>query len=200
MATPTPPPRPDDEYPDTLIRGHKYDGIREYDNPMPGWWVALFWACIVFSVIYVLGIYAFGFVDTYEEDLAQHLEALDVQRTTYAETHTTFEATPTALRRYVNDPSMAQAGAAHYTTFCVACHGAEGQGGIGPNLTDPYWLHGGENLDLYNAITNGFPQQGMAPWASQLTPEARAQVVAFIRSLAGTNPPDAKPPQGVLVE
>lgn len=185
---------------DEVIEGHRYDGIKEYDNPMPGWWVGLLWATVVFSVIYVLGLNVFGFVDSYEEDLAESQAELQEMRAAYAEANPTFDADPEALERFVGDSEMIEAGAAAYTANCAACHGQEGEGLIGPNLADKYWLHGGTNVAIYEVIAEGVPAQGMPPWQSVLSAEQIAQMVAYIRSLEGTDPAGAKEPQGELVE
>ncbi|RMF65281.1 MAG: nitrogen fixation protein FixP [Bacteroidetes bacterium] len=185
---------------DTPMQGHNYDGIQEYDNPMPGWWVWLFWGTIIFSVVYTLGLHVFGFIDSYEEDLAESQQELMAIREAYAAANPAAAIDEATLAAYVADPARVEAGAAHYAAQCAACHGDKGQGLIGPNLTDKYWLHGNTNMDLYNVITNGVLDKGMPPWEAVFTPEQRAELVAFIRSLEGTNPPGAKEPQGTLYE
>ena len=182
------------------IPGHTYDGIREYDNPMPGWWVWIFVATVVFAAVYYVGITFFDFVDTYEDDLAEAQAELSVMREAYAEAAPAFEADAATLQRFVADPAMAAEGAATYKTVCAACHGNEGQGLIGPNLTDAYWLHGGSAVEVFTVISKGVPDKGMPPWEASLSPEQRAQLVAFIHSLQGTTPPNPKEPQGELVQ
>ncbi|WP_456429720.1 c-type cytochrome [Rhodocaloribacter sp.] len=189
-----------DERPDAPMQGHSYDGIQEYDNPMPGWWVWIFWATVLFTPFYILGVHVFGYIDTYQEDLAQSEEELARIRAAYAEAHPSLEVDEASLQQYVEDPAMAAAGAPLFAANCASCHGAEGQGLIGPNLTDKYWIHGNTNVDLFNVITKGVLEKGMPPWESVFSVEERAQLVAFIRSLEGTNPPDAKEPQGELYE
>lgn len=181
------------------MAGHKYDGIQEYDNPMPGWWVWIFVGTVVFAVVYFVGITFFDFVDTYEDDLAQSRQELSVIREAYAAANPTFQVDEATLAGYVGDEAMIAAGAEHYKALCAACHNEQGQGLIGPNLADAYWIHGGTNVDLFDVITKGVPEKGMPGWEANLTPEDRAAVVAFIRSLEGTNPPNAKEPQGELV-
>lgn len=185
---------------DVPIAGHNYDGIREYDNPMPGWWVWLFWASVAFAPFYALGVHVFGYFDTYEEDLADGQAALMEVRHAYAEAHPTFEVDEETLASFVENPSMAEAGAAHYAAQCAACHGQQGQGLIGPNMTDAYWLYGGTDVDVYNVISNGVLEKGMPAWDAMFSPEERAELVAFIRSIQGTDPPGAKEPQGDLVQ
>ena len=183
---------------DEVIRGHKYDGIREYDNPMPGWWVWLFVATAVFAVIYYVGITFFDFVDTYEDDLAQAQAELVEIREAYAASGPAFETDPRALMRYASDAGMAEAGAEVYMANCASCHGNESQGLIGPNLTDDYWIHGSSNEAIWEILAVGVPAQGMPPWEAVLSPEERAELLAYIRSVDETNPAGAKEPQGDL--
>ncbi len=182
--------------PDNLLRGHRYDGIREYDNPMPGWWVWLFWITIGFAVVYTLGVHVFDFIDTYQEDLAEQIESMDAQKASYAAANPSFVADEATLAAVVDDAAAAEQGASYYASYCAACHGDQGQGLIGPNLTDAYWIHGGSNTDLFEILRVGVADKGMPAWESALSGEQRAQLVAFIRSLEGTNPPDAKQPEG----
>jgi cytochrome c oxidase cbb3-type subunit 3 len=185
---------------DQVIQGHKYDGIKEYDNPMPGWWVWLFYVCIVFAVVYFVGITFFDFVDTYEDDLAQSQAELELIREAYAEANPSFTPDAASLAALADDPAAVEAGAATYAAVCAACHGAEAQGVIGPNLTDDYWLHGGSNMAIFEILKTGVTAKGMPAWESNLSAEERAQLVAFIRSVQGTEPAGAKEPQGELYE
>lgn len=184
---------------DRLIQGHKYDGIREYDNPMPGWWVGIFVLTIVFSVVYYVGIEFFDFVDTYEDDLAQSQAELASIREAYAASGPAFETDASALAAYASDPAMAEAGAGPYATYCASCHGAAGEGLIGPNLTDDYWIHGGTDVAIYEVLRVGVPAKGMPPWEAVLSEQDRASLVAFIRSVHGTAPANAKEAEGELV-
>jgi cytochrome c oxidase cbb3-type subunit 3 len=181
---------------DRIIKGHKYDGIREYDNPMPGWWVWLFWGTIIFSGIYIVGLHFAGFIDSYTDDLAQQTARIEAIRTAYAEANPSFEVTEEALAAYTDNELAIASGSQTFTRLCAACHGNQGQGLIGPNLTDSYWIHGGSGVDIFTVVSDGVPTAGMPGWANALTPEQRAEVVAYIRSIAGTNPPGAREPQG----
>jgi len=178
------------------LRAHEYDGIQEYDNPMPGWWSWLFILTAVFAVVYVLGIHVFDFIPTYEDDLAAGQAELTAMRAAYEEQNPVVVFDEAKIATYVGDPAAIAAGEEQFMTYCLPCHGDHAQGLIGPNLTDEYWIHGPGNEDLYTVITNGVLEKGMAPWANVLSPEQRAQVIAFIRSLAGSNPAGAKEPQG----
>lgn len=207
MSTPSLPQPPPDgssllfgDTDDRVMKGHKYDGIREYDNPMPGWWLGIFALTIVWSVVYFLGIEVFGFVNTYEDDLAASQQELAAIREAYAASGSSFETDAAALAAYADDPAMAEAGAGPYASFCAACHGDQGQGLIGPNLSDPYWIHGGSPEEVYTVIRDGVPAQGMPAWNGALSDEQQAQVMAFVLALQGTDPPNPKEPQGDLVE
>lgn len=184
---------------DVVIQGHNYDGIREYDNPMPGWWLWILWASIIWSPFYILGLHFSDVIPSYEEALASGQAEIVEIREAHAAENPTFEATPEALAAFVGDETQIAEGAALFAANCAACHGASGEGLIGPNLTDAYWIHGASDVDLYNVITNGVIEKGMAPWGSVLTPDARAQLVAFVRTLQGTQPANAKAPEGDLV-
>ena len=185
---------------DQLIQGHSYDGIQEYDNPMPGWWVWIFIASVAFSVFYVLGINVFGYIDTYEDDLTESLENLASIRAAHAASQPVFTVDEATLETYVGDPAMIEAGAVHYATTCAPCHGDLGQGLIGPNLADGYWIRGNTNVDIFTIITQGSLEKGMPPWEGAFSPTQRAELVAFVRSLEGTSPPNPKAPEGELIE
>jgi cytochrome c oxidase cbb3-type subunit 3 len=170
---------------------HAQDGIEEYDNPLPGWWVWLFWVTIVFSLGY-WGYYQLGpgpsVVAVYE-----------------AEMKATAERQPKALASAVTDASLAalEKDAAAmakakeiFATRCAPCHGDRGQGIVGPNLTDEYWKHGGQLTDFYETISEGVPEKGMVPWKTQLSPDEIAAMAAYVGTLRGTHPPNPKPPEG----
>jgi cytochrome c oxidase cbb3-type subunit III len=184
---------------DTLIQGHNYDGIEEYDNPMPGWWLWIFWITVIFAPIYFVGVHQAGFINTYTDDLAADQAEMQAVRDAYEATNPSFQVDDATLATFVADPAAVEAGATIFAANCLPCHGPQGGGLIGPNLTDDYWIHGANHTDLFNVITNGVVEKGMTPWGNILTPEQRAQVIAFVRSLHGTNPAGAKEPQGTLV-
>ncbi len=181
---------------DRVIQGHTYDGIREYDNPMPGWWVGLFWVCVLFAPVYLLGVHVFGFIDDYGDDFAEAGEQLAEVRAVYAATGPAFKTDEGALREYAQDPAFIEAGAVTFSAVCAACHGAQGEGTIGPNLTDEFWIHGAEPTDVYRTISQGVLDKGMPAWDGQLSEEEQAQAMAYVLSLQGTDPPNPKAPQG----
>ncbi len=174
---------------------HNYDGIQEYDNPLPRWWLALFWITIVFSAFYVL-YFHFGqgklAVEAYNEDMIAYYELQAQQLLALG------EIKESTLLDLMEDDAMMAGGQALYVSKCTQCHGENGQGNIGPNLTDDYWLHGGKLTDIYHTVTEGVPTKGMLAWKNQLGPAEILSVSAYVGSLRGSNPPDAKAAQGKL--
>lgn len=181
--------KPNDE--DRLL-DHSYDGIQEYDNPMPRWWVWGFWATIVFAVAYYFLPAPFGEgpgnVASYEADVAAFKAA---------------QPEPVGpgvsdeqLLALIADQSQVAAGKVVYDANCQACHRPDGGGLIGPNLTDDAWIHGGTPSQIHTTIAQGVLAKGMPAWERLLKPEQVNAVTAYVISLKGTNPKDAKAPEG----
>ena len=182
------------------IRPYEADGIKEFDNPMPGWWVQLFWGTVIFSVVYI-GYYHFGPGTSIDQQLIADRQELKAQQEAAHKELTSNPAPGQDNNGAGAVPAQSQeelvaSGKTHYMTYCMPCHGDKGQGTVGPNLTDEYWLHGGTTADITKSIAEGIPAKGMAPWLGVLGPKKIAQVVAFIESIQGTNPAGAKAPQG----
>jgi cytochrome c oxidase cbb3-type subunit 3 len=185
--------RPIEEEEDLLI-DHTYDGIQELDNPTPVWFNALFYSTIVFAVGYLLVYHVFGWGMNQEQEYLAEMEAAEKQRTEFlASSGTNIDENSVELDQ---SPEMVTAGQEIYLQSCGVCHGNQGEGMIGPNLTDEYWLHGGDIKDIFRVVKYGVPDKGMVPWESSLTPVQIAQVSNFIASIGGTNPPNPKEPQG----
>lgn len=183
-------PQGADEVPLTT---HEYDGIQEFDNPMPAWWRWMFIATIVWSPLYILGI-ELRIVPNYEDNLTAELAVQrGLQEAGAVELPGTDEG---ALLAAAADPSATQQGGELYMKNCAACHGPQGQGLIGPNLTDDAWLHGGSLGDIHRVVTEGVPAKGMPPWGPVLSATDVVAVVAFLETLRGTNPPNPKAPEG----
>lgn len=181
---------------DLLIKGHEYDGIKEYDNPLPGWWLVTFYATIIFSFIYVIH-YEFGSGPTLEQELnvaMKEIQAVKPAATSTAESEED-------LMKQAQDPKVLALGGEVYTGKCASCHGNELQGLIGPNLTDKYWIHGkGKLSDMMVVIKAGVADKGMPPWEGVIKREEMIAVTAFIHSKKDSNPPNPKAPQGEPVE
>ena len=183
-----------------IMLDHNYDGIRELDNHLPPWWKWLFYVTIIFSVFYVIGYHITDWFPLqekeYEIEMAAAASAAEARQAANAEAGG-FDESQLA---YSDDPAILSSGETLYTRNCVPCHGAEGQGGIGPNLTDKYWIHGGSIKDVYTTIKKGVPDKGMISWEQQFSPAQIRDVSTYVLSLQGTNPPNAKAPQGTIYE
>ncbi|MFW7379888.1 MAG: cbb3-type cytochrome c oxidase N-terminal domain-containing protein [Oligoflexus sp.] len=177
-------------------RPYVVDGIKEYDNPLPPWWVFLFYFTIAFSVVYMIYIHMFdgrSLDDELVRDREQHAAFL-------AEQAKQRGADEGSLAERMSDPQLVEAGAVIYQTNCSPCHGAQGQGVVGPNLTDNYWIHGGSADDILRVIADGVTEKGMIPWRGILGPQKMEEVTAYVMSLSGTEPPNPKAPEGEVYE
>lgn len=175
------------------VLGHEYDGIREYDNRLPNWWLFTLYGAIVFAVVYwivfhttSLGVLSFGM---YKAEMAR---AAELQLSRMSGDAPTDES----ITLMAAIPERTTAGRAVFDQFCVVCHLADGSGQVGPNLTDDYWIHGPRPTDMLATVTNGVPEKGMAAWGNQLGPRRVQDVVAYLLTIKGTNRP-GKAPQGV---
>lgn len=175
------------------VLGHSYDEIEEYDNPLPRWWLGMFWITIGFSALYFV-FFHFGPgklpIDAYNEDMVAFYELQAQQLLALGEIR---ESTLLGLMR---DDAMVAGGAQLFQTKCTQCHGGRGEGGIGPNLTDDFWLHGGKLTDIYHTITEGVPAKGMLAWKNQLGPAEILSVASYVGTLRGSAPASPKAPQG----
>lgn len=174
------------------ILEHEYDGIKEYDNPMPAWWVLTFWATIIFSVAYVLNI---GGIGTGEGRIAAYEADMAAWRAAHPEGGAPVDAG--ALLALAADDEAREEGREVYLKYCAACHATDGGGLIGPNLTDDQWLHGGTIDSIHVVIAEGVLAKGMPAWAKMLSAEQVDQVTAYVWSLRGSAPAAPKAPEGV---
>ncbi|UIR56615.1 c-type cytochrome [Sphingobacterium sp. SRCM116780] len=178
-----------------LVIDHEYDGIRELDNPIPIWFNALFYSTMTFAIVYVLVYHVFSWGMNQDQEYVQEMEKAEVLRQEYLaqaanlidETNVTF------------DEAKVAAGRAIFQANCVPCHGGSAEGGIGPNLVDRFWLHGGEIKDIFKTVKYGIPDKGMVSWEQTLTPGQIAEVSSYIISIRDTKPANLKPAQGVAV-
>ena len=182
------------EYEDKVL--HEMDGIREYDNPMPGWLMAIWWGALIFGAVYI-AFYALSFGEgsmeaEYRGEAQKAVTAVDA----YFAEHPLVPPSPAALLAGTRDPAVLETGRARFARTCAACHGEQAQGLIGPNLTDDRWIHGGSVEQIFQTIAKGWPAKGMPPWGRAVKPEELAALVSYVRSLQGSNPPGAKPPEG----
>lgn len=155
------------------ILGHaaESDGIEEYDNALPNWWLGLFYLCIIWAFAYT-AYYHFIAKKSYPATLAAEVAAANTRWPQQA-------AAAAAVTVDLSEASV-QAGEEIFKANCVACHGADLKGGIGPNLLDTTWIHGGKPEDIQRTITVGVPEKGMLTWGPILGPEKVAQVAAYV--------------------
>lgn len=177
-----------------IILDHDYDGIRELDNNLPPWWVYLFYASIVFGVVYLLRFHVFNDYNQtmeYEQEVAAaQLEIEEYKKTAKG----LVDANTVEL---LTDASDLSAGKGIFEGNCVACHMADGGGGIGPNLTDQNWILGGGIKNVFHTISEGGRDgKGMIAWKQNLKPAEIAQVASYVLSFQGTTAANPKAPEG----
>lgn len=164
---------------------HVYDGIEEADNELPTWWLITFYGAIAFAVVYWFA---------YHE-----LEALPLPPQEYAAAlaeQAGDQVSEELLVALADDPDAVAGGQELFATHCEVCHKARGEGNIGPNLTDPNWIHGGSPVDIHVSISDGWLQNGMPAWGQTLGPEAVQRLTAFVLSIRDTNVAGGKEPEG----
>lgn len=180
-----------------IILDHNYDGIKELDNTLPPWWVGLFYATIIFAVVYLVRFDIFHDYDQkteYEREVAEAKVAIDAYKKTAK------DLVDSNTVEILTDAQDLNAGKAIFETNCTPCHMVDGGGGIGPNLTDQYWIDGGGIKNVFHTISEGGrPGKGMVAWKSTLKPVEIAEVASYILvKLTGTTPASPKEPEGDL--
>lgn len=152
------------------VLGHsdEADGIEEYDNPLPDWWLGMFWLTIIFAFGYTLHYHVIAHRSP-QKELAAEIAAAKVKWPAGA-----------AGAAFVPTHEMAEKGEEVFKTNCVACHGEHLEGKIGPNLKDDVWIHGGKPDEIVHTITNGVAAKGMPTWGPILGPERVREVAAYI--------------------
>lgn len=182
------------QYEDKVL--HELDGIKEYDNPMPGWLMAIWWGSLIFSAGYLM-FYALSFGEgTMDAEYRQQTEDAVGYVQAYFDANPLTPPKPADLLAGATNPAVLDAAADRYSRTCAACHGDRAQGLIGPNLTDDRWLHGGSVEQIFQSVAKGWPAKGMPPWGRAMRPEELAALVSYVRSLQGTNPPNPRAPEG----
>ncbi|MBN8540099.1 MAG: c-type cytochrome [Deltaproteobacteria bacterium] len=179
-----------------ILLNHNYDGIQEFDHPLPKWWLVTFYGTMIFAAIYV-GYFHFGSGLNQEAELESDIAAIQKLAPPPASTD---DLTAKAIA-FMTDEAAKAAGKVAYLGKCAACHGNLGEGGIGPNLSDAFWIHGdGQAAGVVKVIVEGVAEKGMPTWGAVLPADEIAQLTAFIATFKGTSPPNPKAPEGVEIK
>lgn len=175
-----------------ILIDHVYDGIQELNNPLPSWWSFTFWAGIVFAIIYIAATFL-GAPTLRDEFALEHVKNLKLQDD-FNKKNGSFESAK--YMAIMKDDGLGQ-GKAVYMKNCFSCHKENGAGGIGPNLSDEYWLYSkGTPESNFPVVFNGVPEEGMPTWSAKISEKEIYQVVGYIQSLHNTNQPEGKKPRG----
>lgn len=177
-----------------ILIAHDYDGIQELDNPIPGWFMYLFYGSIVFGVAYLLNYHVFKTGQLQYAEYKTEMVQADIEKKAFLSKAANRVDENTV--KLVHDPAVIASGQTIFKSTCAPCHGDHAQGSVGPNLTDDYWLHGGKINDLFKTIKYGVLAKGMPTWEKQLSPKQISDVANYIKSIHGTKPAGAKEPQG----
>lgn len=176
---------------------HEYDGVQEYDNDLPNWWLATFVVTVVFAAGYWLYYEGFrvapGPRGSFDSDQTALAAAAASKQKSVG------EATNEGLVKLSSESATLATGKEAFVATCAQCHRADGGGNIGPNLTDNAWLHGGAPVEIYKTVRDGFVEKGMPPWGPVLGEDKTRAVVAYLLSIRNTNVADGKPPAGTVV-
>jgi cytochrome c oxidase cbb3-type subunit 3 len=178
-----------------VLLDHDYDGIKELDNALPPWWKYGFYFTIAVAALYILRYHVWGTGPSPKQEYDQEMKVAAAQIEEYR----------LKAGNMVDEKTVTMADATGiiegdklFHSNCYACHGAKGEGGVGPNLADNYWLHGGTINDVFKTIKYGWPDKGMQSWQKMYSPSQIKNLASYIKTLAGSNPPNPKAPQGDL--
>jgi cytochrome c oxidase cbb3-type subunit 3 len=154
---------------------------------------------VVFSILYI-GFYALAFGPaTMEAEYRAEEEADRAVLQAYYDANPLVPPSSEEMLAGAADEAVLAVGRERFLKTCASCHGDLGQGLIGPNLTDAYWLHGGQMSQIFTILVKGVPAKGMPPWGRAIAPEELSALASYIRSIQGSDPPDAKGPEGTQV-
>ena len=177
---------------------HNYDGIKELDNHLPPWWKWLFYGTIGWAAVYLIVFHVAGSLPSQSQEYQNELSFAEEQAIKYKASQPQEVIDETTLV-FSSDEAILFNGKKVYVTNCVACHKSDGGGNaIGPNLTDEYWLHGGDIKNIFTTVKAGVVEKGMPAWGKSMSPKDVRDVAFYVMSLQGSKPGDAKAPQGEL--
>jgi len=179
-----------------ILLDHNYDGIKELDNNLPPWWKYGFYLTIVWAFVYLYYYHVYG-APLSEEEYNTEVQVAKAEIDAYMKKSAN-NVDESNIK--LADAEGIKEGLAIYTSNCAACHGNNGEGGVGPNMTDAYWIHGGDVASVFKSVKYGWPAKGMKSWQTDLSPVQMKNVSSYILSLQGTNPANAKAAEGELYQ
>ena len=180
-----------------ILLDHDYDGIKELDNALPPWWKYGFYFTIAVAALYLLRYHVWKTGPDPQQEYDQEMKVAAAQYEDFRKKSGDLFDEKTVT---MGDASGVADGNKLFHANCFACHGAKGEGGVGPNLTDNYWLHGGSINDVFKTIKYGVRDKGMQAWEKTYSPTQIKNLASYVKTLTGTNPPNAKAPQGDLFQ
>lgn len=183
-----------------IMLDHEYDGIKELDNKIPPWFTYLFYITIIFAVYYMLDYHVFETSKLQHDEYVEQMAIAERDIALYIEKVRLEEAAKGIILeiKLLTDEPALNSGKIIYEKNCATCHGTEGGGIVGPNLTDDYWIHGGGIQNIYDVIKKGVPAKGMISWELVLNHKDILETASYVFSLHGTSPLNAKSPEGDL--
>lgn len=177
-----------------LMLPEKYDNIAELNNPVPAWFNALFGGTVAFAVVYMMIYFVWNVGDFQETEYDKEVQYAAIQQEAYLKQIASL-IDEKNVKKTTDKKALAE-GAKVFNTNCASCHGKKLEGGVGPNLTDEYWLHGGDINGVFVSIKKGIPTKGMIAWEKKLNPLQIQNLASYVLSMQGTKPANAKEPQG----
>lgn len=178
---------------ETVETDHEYDGIRELDNNLPPWWKYGFYLSIVVAVLYLINYHVLKTGDLqiaeYERTMEEEQAKVDAYLISQA-----LNVDENSVVMLTEEADLSR-GKGLFMKYCKVCHGANGEGLVGPNMTDDYWIYGNDIKNIFTTVKYG-AKNGMKSWKDELNPVQMQQVSSYIKTLQGTNPPNQKEPQG----
>lgn len=182
-----------------ILLDHNYDGIRELDNHLPPWWKWLFYGTIIFAGIYLVFYHLSDTLPLPLKEYENELALADEQARKLKASNPVAAIDETTVQ-LITDAAALGDGKTTFLNNCASCHRRDGGGDIGPNLTDPYWKHGGSIQDVFKVIRHGVQGTNMIAWEGFISPEKMQNVANYVLTLQGTNPENPKKPEGDLYQ
>jgi cytochrome c oxidase cbb3-type subunit 3 len=173
-----------------------FDGIHELDNPTPPWFNFIFYTSIIAAVLYLLNYHVLKFGSLQEAEYTAEVAQSKLEVDAYLKS--SGNQVDENNVAFVLDKKLLADGQTLFTEKCAVCHLADGGGVVGPNLTDAYWIHGGDIQSIFKTIKYGVPAKGMIAWQNTFSGKQMEALASYVKTLQGTKPAVGKEPQGEL--